>query len=252
MVMACSDDATLRDGDLARVQDTVFREQDVAAELAQLDAFGQLRFQGAEGARVLLLSLVDAELMAQAAESAGYGRDPRVTFAIAEEVAEVAWSSEMERRVPRGPIADDVEQLRAYYDDHPEQFVVPEQRSLRAVMFTKFGNAVPAHHALMSGDASLETLGEVVTTSLQAQDNREYPGLHPFLFDPKLKPGDVLSVPVWSGRWVLVAELHELKPAHRRPFSSPEVQEQLVEAIRGPRVDAAERRWLDELHSKGL
>ena len=129
------------EGKLAVVGPTVLGPEDIAAAGAQVGAYGQLRFSGPQGEPALLESVVAAELMALEAQDAGLAEDPRVRFAVLEEIATVYLSAELERRVPRDAVADDAAALRAHYDAHPELFALPERRSAQGVVFSKFEEA---------------------------------------------------------------------------------------------------------------
>ncbi len=235
------------DGKLAVVGSTVFGPEDLLGVGTQLGPYAQLRFAGVEGRMALLESLVAAELMAQQAVDEGFAADPRVQLALWEEEAGLVLAAEMERRVPQAEIAAQPELLRAYYEEHPELFWTEEQRNLEAVMFTTHDEAGAALRQLREGEVALSELGEQVATPLQARDDREYPGFHSILFEEGLVPGDWISAPVVVGRRLLVGSVQQVVPARRLPLDDPEVQQQLVHAVRGPRVAQARAELLAEL-----
>jgi len=235
------------EGALAIVGERSFGPQDVAAVQAQLGAYAQLRFRGDEGKHALLTALVDAELMAQAAQDAGLADDPRVRFAELEEIAAVERSSELERLVPRAEVEADTAALRAHYDAHLDEFMVAEHRSAEGVTFKTWPEAEADLARVRRGEATLESLGEIVRTQPQARNDREYPGFHPVLFAADLDEGELLPVPVVIGQRLLVARLRAIQPAHPKPFDDPAVQEALVEAVRAPRVARAREARLAEL-----
>lgn len=242
------EDAEIPPGMLARVRSTVLGPQDLAAARAQLGAYAQQRFRGPEGQRLLLEALIDAELMAQAAMQHLDGADPGVEFAILEEIATVHASAELERRVPREAIASDTAALRAEYERRRDAFVQPARRSATGLVFETFGEAEAALEALRRGDRGLEGDPDVLSTEVQVRDDAKFPLFHPILFDPALGEGDWLSSPVVVGyRAVMAGRVHTLEPASLLPFEDPAVQEALVAALRGPRVDAARAAWMREL-----
>jgi hypothetical protein len=149
--------------------------------------------------------------------------------------------------VPRQAVADDRAALRAWYDGHPEALWTEEQRSMEGVAFTSYAEAEAALERLRRGEAALGELGEQVATPLQPRDDVEHPGFHPILFDEELGPGDWLSAPVVVARTLLVGRVQQVIAATRRPFEDPEVQEQLVAAVRAPLIEAAKRELLQEL-----
>ncbi|HET6585702.1 MAG TPA: peptidylprolyl isomerase, partial [Nannocystaceae bacterium] len=192
-------------------------------------------------------ALVDAELLAQAAQEAGLGDDPRLRFAELEEIATVQRSSELERAVPRAEVEADVASLRAWYDAHTDEFTVPEQRSAEGVMFKRWADAEAALASLQRGDATLDSLGEVVHTQPQTRDDREFPGFHPVLFADDLDDGALLPVPVIVGQTLLVARVTHVTPQHTKSFDDPAVREAVVEAVRAPRLARARAARLAEL-----
>ncbi len=235
------------EGKLAVVGPTVLGPEDVAAARSQVGAYGQLRFTGVEGDATMLESLIAAELMALEAEERGLGDDPRVAFALEEEIATVYLSTLLERAVPRATVADDTDALRAYYDAHPELFTVPEQRSAQGVVFPQASEAEQALASLRSGAQELADLGAVVATPMQARDDDEYPAFHPILFAEGVQEDDLLPHPVFVGESLLVGRVQKVDPAHLRPFEEPAVQEQLVEAVLKPRRAAAKAEILERL-----
>src|SRR5690606_29774553 len=187
------------------------------------------------------------ELMAQQAEAEGLGDDPRVQWSLYEEEAALYLAAELERRVPRETVAADEAALRAWYDAHPEALWTEEQRNLEAVAFTSYAEAEAALARLRAGEVTLRELGEVVATPLQPRDDAEHPGFHAILFEAGLGPGDWLSAPVLVAQTLLVGRVQQVIAAERRAFEEPAVQEQLVEAVRAPRLAAAREELLREL-----
>jgi hypothetical protein len=247
IALGCAGDEGVPDGKLARVGDVVFGPEDVAAVGAQLGAYAQLRFSGAEGHVALLGSLVDAEVLAQEAIRQGLGDDPRVAYALAEEIASVYLTTELERRVPYAEIANDVPRLREWYDAHPRDFLVAEQRSAQGVLFADWRTAEQAIVALDSGTTTLEELGEMLTTPLQPRDDAEYPGFHAVLFDAALGPGDMMPRPVPVGEKLLVGRVQDVVAEHASAFDDPATRERVVQAVRAPLLVEARAALLREL-----
>ncbi len=238
------------EGKLAVVGDVVLGPEDLAGTKSQLGAYAQLRFSGDEGQRSLLEALIAAELLAQEAIEHGLGDDPRVQWALYEEVAAVYLSAELERRVPRDEVVADETAQRAYFSAHPEEFATPAKRQARVVVFYDYASAEAAAQALRDGIVKLEWLGDVVTTPLQARDDAEHPGFHALLFDPSLKAGDPLPAPISLGQVLAVGELATVAPAGRESFDDPVVRERLVQAVAAPRREAARAALLAELSAR--
>jgi hypothetical protein len=243
-------DEGIPEGKLATVGETVFGPEDVAQVQAQLGAYAQLRFIGGEGRKHLLEALVDAELLAQEAIDNGFGDDPRVRYAVLEEIATVYRSAELERRVPADAVAQDVDALRAWYDAHPEDFTRPEERGLEGVLYQSFAEAEAALTEFREGRATLEDKGQTFATKLRPRDDAEYPALDPFLFDPQLREGDLLRHPVYIGESLMVARVKTIRPRTLLPFDDPQVQARLVHAVRAERMAVAAEQLRDELRER--
>ncbi|NVB42834.1 peptidyl-prolyl cis-trans isomerase [Pseudenhygromyxa sp. WMMC2535] len=244
------------EGALARVGDEVITPEQLDGTHTQLDAYGQARFRGADGQRALLDALITEELLVQEARDAGFADDPRVEWAVFEELAELQRAAVLERRLPRASVAADTEALRARYEREREQFTEPERRSMRATGFPTFDLAEAALTRMLAGEATLEELaaelpdGKVLRTPLTKRDDDEYPTFHSALFDPALAEGDPLPVPVLSGTVVLIGEVDEIQPATTLPFDDPKVQEQLVTAERAARLESVEAELMTELRER--
>ena len=236
-------------GDDARlvVGERVFTSLDLAEVDEQLGPWASTRFRGPEGQRTLMEALTDAELMAQAAVAAGHGDDPRVSWALVEELAALELAGELERRVPLAETIADTAALRAEWEANPEAYSEPERRSIRGVLIGSFAEADAAHRKLAAGEVTLEELGAVAETKLLAFDPKERPGFDVFLFDPKLQVGDVLPSPVLRGISLMVGVVNEIQPAKLREFDDPEVQTKLAEAVHARRLEAAKAAYLEEL-----
>jgi hypothetical protein len=241
------EDGGIPEGKLARVGHEVLGPEDLAGVQSQLGSYAQLRFRGAEGQPALLQALIAAELLAQEADKHGLGEDPRVQWAVYEEVATLWLNAELERRVPRQSVASDTDALRRWYDAHRTVITTPERRRARGVMFRDYDAAEAAQELLAIGAVQLAWLGDVVTTEPQARDDEEHPGFHPILFDPGLSPGDRLSAPVLVGQAVLVGELDAILPPEVPPLDDPAVHERAVQSVRAPLLARAREALLAEL-----
>jgi len=246
--LACAvEDAEVPEGMLARVRGTVFGPQDLAVVQGQLGAYAQQRFRGPEGQRALLDALIETEILAQEAVRAGLRDDPRVEFAVLEEIAAIHASAELQRRVPREPIAADEAALRAEYERLREEFVIPERRGARGLVYFSFAEAEAALARFQSGAEPFDERKDLVSTPLQPRDDARFPAFHPILFEAGLTPGDWLPDPVFIGERLLVGKLAAVEPEGATPFEDPAVQERLVTALRAPKVEEARRAWMAEL-----
>ena len=80
---------TVPEGAVALVGDQVIEAEQIEATHAQLDAFGQARFRGPHGRRALIDASISETLLVMEARDAGLADDPRVEWAVIEELAEL-------------------------------------------------------------------------------------------------------------------------------------------------------------------
>ncbi len=246
---------TVPEGALALVGEQVIEADRLEATHAQLDAFGQARFRGPHGQRALIDAIVSEELLVQEARDAGLGDDPRVEWAVLDELAELQRAAMLERRLPRAEVAADTESLRARYDRERDRFVEPERRRMRVVRVDTFDTGEQAIARITAGEQTLEQLAEVldetvVRTPLMKRDDEEFPAYHRLLFDSALKVDDLVPRPVLSGQLVLVGEVDEIQPERVLPFDDPQVQEQLVSAEWAARLEPVEAALRAELRDR--
>lgn len=241
-VLACEAKVdAVPDGALALVGEVVIEPSWIESSHAQLDAFGQARFRGPHGRRALVDVVIQQELLVQEARDAGLEDDPRVEWAVLEELAELQLSAMLERRLPRTEVAAETQALRARYERERERFVEPERRRMRVVRVDSFDEGERAIARMQEGVLTLDAYAlekgvEVARTPSMKRDDAEFPAYHRYLFDPALQEGDLVPVPVPSGKLVLIGEVDEIQPARVRPFEDPTVQEQLVAAEREARL----------------
>lgn len=241
------EDEAIPVGKLARVGDSVLGPRDLSSVQSQLGPYGELRFRGPEGQYQLLGALVETELLAQEARDRGLGDDPRVQYAILEELAAIHAASELERAVPQHEVAADEAALRAAHARAQEAFTRPERRSMEAIVVVSLPQGLETLSRLRAGEVELDDVGEPFQIRPIARDDAEYPLFHPFLFDPALGVGDWLPTPVLVGKTLLVGRIAEVQPAELEPFEDPEVQERLAARVRQPLADAARTEIEDRL-----
>lgn len=258
------------EGALARVGDVVIEPAQVEAAQTQLDAFGQARFRGPHGQRALIDALIEQELLVQEAKRAGYGDDPRVEWAVLEELAELQREAMLERRLPRAEVAADTQALRARYErelaevsveargDSP--WWVPERRRLKVLRVDTWDQGERGIARIAAGELSLEAFADEIATAasprqllrtpMMKRNDAEYPAYHSVAFDPALEAGALLPSPVLSGQVLLIGEVEEIEAAGARPFEDPQVQELLVTAERAERLERVSAELASELAAR--
>ena len=251
VVASCGPTAEgLPEGAVARVGDRVLDPTDVAEVQAQLGRYAQTRFRGEEGKQALVRALIETELLNQEAIDAGFADDPRVEWAVLEEMATIQLSSEMERRVPYAQVAANTEALEAYYEAHAKDFTAPEQRKVGGVLVDDFAEGAALIAKVKAGEESLAGVGEIIFTGPFPRDDAKYPASHAVIFDPELKKGDLMPHPVMFASQIFVGYVHEIVPAKRTPLEDPVVRETVTKAVRAQLVAKAQEEYLAELAEK--
>ena len=241
-------------GALARVGDEILEPKDLETRQLQLGAYAQRRFSGPEGRRSLLEGVIQQMLIRVEAKAQGLDRHPALDLAVWEEIGRLQLLAEMERRVPVSEVAADEAALRAYYDAHLGEFMLPEERRVALIGFSDVTEAYAALDAIEAGrstfDDIAETEGGASETELMRRADADQPGFHRFIFDPSLDAGDVVGHPVYVNEKACVARISEVQAAAPQPFGDLEVQERLINAVRAPRVEAASAALLADLEAR--
>lgn len=248
------DDTSVPEGALARVGDTVIDATTLEQLNAQLGAYGQARFRG-PGEANLLQSAINLELLAQEGERLGLGRDPRVEWAVVEDLAARELTTQRNERVPYEEVAEDIDALRAAFEADPERFIDPQQRGVEGVVYRDFLEAEAALARVVAGETTFEDEAqaradeqdrELVSTPLSPRDDERFPGAHPFLFGEGLEAGDPVPVPLFFGRSVMIGSVLAEDGSHLE-FDDPVVRERVIEAVRAPLVADADEAIAAEL-----
>jgi hypothetical protein len=219
------------EGALAIVGQVPIGPEDVADAKGQLDAHGQARFRGPAGDRALLDALVVEELLVQEATRQGLEGDPRVDFAVREEMAELHVRAELERRLPRAEVENDDAALSRYVAEHDDAFRIPERRTLRAVEFSDFAAAEAALARLLAGEAKLEDLGPVLESLPRSRNDAEHPAFDRHLFDPALSAGDIIPEVLLTDRRLMVGVVGKIEPSRLPDLEDPIVRERAVTGL---------------------
>jgi parvulin-like peptidyl-prolyl isomerase len=114
------------------VGDRVITLGDYAATLERMDQFDRLRYQSPERRKELLDEIIDIELLAEDARKRKLDQRPEIQQAIRQALRD-AMLAEAKRGIP--PPADiPLDEVRAYYDSHREDFREPERRRVAHIV----------------------------------------------------------------------------------------------------------------------
>lgn len=116
--------AAQRNEPLARIGDTTITVGQFAEELASKGSFIRTRYSSPERRREFLDQMIRFELLAQEASRRGYDQLPEVERTR----KQMMIRRFLEQRFDQGgPEAISAEDVRAYYEQHPDEFHTPEQ-----------------------------------------------------------------------------------------------------------------------------
>lgn len=241
--------AQVGDDVVATVAGRQITVRDVTAQRAYLSEFGELSFGDDEQSRALLgRALVEATIMAEAGRREGLEGDPRFAWAMREEDARLESSHVVAQDTiaERGPAYEAA--LSSWYAAHEADFREPEQRAFSGVQFSTFKAAQAAIAKLRGGgEAGLADLGPVLKSELLTRDDKSYPTVHPFVFDSALGEGDVISVPLLSGKLILVALLTRVQAARTPSLEEPALRARVEEAFARARREATVDEYVETL-----
>lgn len=111
---------------LAKVGDRTITLGDYALLLERMNEIDRSRYQSKKRRRDLLQEMIDIELLAQEAKRRGLDRHPEVQDAV-RQILRDAMRAKIHETV-RSPGRIGAEEVKAYYDAHPDEFSSPELR----------------------------------------------------------------------------------------------------------------------------
>lgn len=119
--------------ELARVGHTVITVEEFEQKVAQQGPFARPRFQDPRKRREFLDALIRQEVLAQEAIAKGMAQDPDVMDAIKKVMVQKLTRQEYDGLVKQEDIKTD--EIRAYYDEHAEEFHKPPMMRCGALVF---------------------------------------------------------------------------------------------------------------------
>jgi peptidyl-prolyl cis-trans isomerase C len=158
---------------LAKVDGRTITLGDYAATLDRMDRFERLRYQTPERRRKLLDEMIKVDLLAEEARRRGLDRQPE-TVARVRQVMRDELIDRLRQSLP-GPAEIPEAEVRAYYDQHRDEFRWPERRrvahilladrALAATVLAKALSATPAQWGELVAKHSLDRSGEAGETA---------------------------------------------------------------------------------------
>ncbi len=257
---------------LARVDDKVITERDLADALKRYDQlpFVRARFSSPDRRKELLENVVRFEVLAAEARRRGYGRDPDVQLVAKQALVAQFEKQEITDKVrPEDVAAADIE---AYYRDHRNDFMRPEQvRASQILVRDKAKAEAVAREAKGLAPGNAKGFAELVARHSEDEDSKARQG-DLMLLDRSTtrvprqvvdaafaleKVGEIVG-PVASEAGFHVLRLTERQPAAPRTLAeaSPDIRRRLADELRAKRrrelVDEARKHVKIEIYQDQL
>jgi hypothetical protein len=119
---------------LAKVGDRTITLGDFAKAIERMDQFDRLKYQSKERRRELLEEMIDVELLAAEARRQGIDKEPETADAL-RMILRDALLAEARTGLP-SPAQIPDQDVRAYYEAHPDKFSEPERRRVAAIVMS--------------------------------------------------------------------------------------------------------------------
>ena len=255
---------------LAKVGDRSLTLGDYAAVLDRMDRFERLRYQSPERRRQLLDEIIRVELLAQEARRRGLDRNPQTV----ERVRQVLRDEVLTRLRMQQPGPEEIPEgeVRAYYEQHRDEFFEPERRRVAHIELsdekaaeqvlekalkaspTEWGDLVQQHSLDRpdrgSGTQPAELAGDLGIVSLQGErgDNaRVGEPLRRAVFEIQ-KVGGVYGKVVAAAKRFHVVRLTGKTEARQRDYA--DAQRSIRVSLAQRRIRAAEAKLEKELRAR--
>jgi peptidyl-prolyl cis-trans isomerase C len=256
---------------IAKVGDRVITLGEYAATLDRMDQFERLRYQTPERRKQLLQEMIDAELLATEARKRGLDKQPEVEERTRQLLRDELLRDLRRGVTPPGQLPD--AEVRAYYEEHKQEFDEPERRRVAVIAFddqaratqvlakaktasaADWGKLVKEHsvdkEARVGATAALELAGDLgITTApgVTRGENARVPAEVRRVAFTLGAIGDVAPEVVRDGARVYIVKLTGKTEARRRSYADAErnIRITLVQK----KLDAAEKQLETELRQR--
>jgi peptidyl-prolyl cis-trans isomerase C len=245
---------------LARVGGHVITQADLDATIASLPKHEQPQYQSAMGKRRFLNQLVDRLLLVAAAEDRGLADDPEVARRLQEwrlSVLSAAYTNALVEELPK-PTEED---LRRYYDEHHEEFVVLARVKASWIRCATRKEAEAVRRRVTAQGEHFGTVAREVSID---KCSKEDGGLLGY-FNPggyvrcvgnreefnrmvfELEADDVSDAFEWDGTWAIV-KLHEKSTERQESYSK--ARERIAARMRPQLSDSLLQAELQRLRGR--
>ncbi len=139
---------------VAKVGDRTITLGDFARAVERMDQYDRLRYQSKERRHELLEEMIDVDLLADEAKRRGLDKDPEAQDMLRMILRDAMLSQSREGLPTPAQVPD--QEVRAYFDSHPEKFVEPERRRVAAIVMSDKKDA----EKVLKEAAKAKTVGE--------------------------------------------------------------------------------------------
>jgi peptidyl-prolyl cis-trans isomerase C len=144
----------------ARVGPNVITEETIAEQLEQIPPYARMSFEGPDGESKLLEKLIEQELLYLEALDLGFDRDPEVRKKLEQARRRVLVGECYAREIhTRAGIPDD--QVRRYYREHRDDYLVPSELEFHQVVVETEQAASEITDRLRAGEAFADVAREM-------------------------------------------------------------------------------------------
>ncbi len=244
------------DAVVARIGRVNITESELRAKLAELPPFTQQQFGGPEGMIDFLEKLVEEEVLYQAAENAGYEKNPDVVRSLnavrRRSMIQAYYKEQIEANVEVPE-----EEVEAYYSEHDEQFQRRSRIKFRHIMTATRSQAAEVKRRILAGEDFASVAREVSTDagtreagglmrSIHGGDELPNIGMDSAFIEAlfEWKVGEVTE-PLQSSKGWHVLRLEEKEEGGTRPLG--DVRDQIVQSLRPAKVRERYESTLEEL-----
>lgn len=255
---------------LARVGAKAITLGDYAAALDRMDRFERLRYQSPDRRKQLLDEMIAVELLADEAKRRGLDKNPETQMRMDQALRDEVLRQRIES-LP-GPEAIPEHDVRAYYDEHKQDFDEPERRRISAIVVgslpearrileqaraasaAQWGQLVrkfSLDHKNTSEPLPLELEGDLGVVSAPGKTGGNEPKLPEQLLRTAFAietVGAIHNEPVLaSGRYYILRLTSRTPPRHR---TFAEAERSIRMTLAQKRVESSREQLLEELKKK--
>lgn len=253
---------------VAEVGDRKIRQSELDRIIESLPTHQRGEFGGVRGRQRLVDQLINRELMLKAAEERKLDQDPEVRRQI-DEFRTTALVNAYQRQLIETMPKPSEAQIRAYFDSHPQEFVIPARINASWIKCRTKADAERARKRIVDGGEHFGTVAQEVSVDTESRKDGGLLGY----FNPtgyvrgigsergpefaahafELEVGDVGPVFQWDEGWGFI-KVHEKSSERAEPFErakdriAARLQPALSDSIMKAEFDGLRQRHAVKTH----